>query len=206
MKAILSAFRYLALMSATLGVVGCSFLKPPAAGPRSFMLTALSAPAGSQSTAPATLTLGMGLVKIPGYLLRRSMAVREDGNEVVYLNNAIWAERIDTGLQRVLASNLGALLSTDRVRLAPWRSDDISVEVHVQVERFDVDVEGEAMLTAWWRVVSRSGREVIDSGHFSASRSGPAPAKDPGGAAASLSALAAEFSQELAQTITRSRR
>src|SRR4029434_3111142 len=107
--------------------------------PRSFMLTALSAPAGSEATAPAGLTVGVGLVKIPGYLLRRSMATRQD-NEVVYLDKAMWAERVDTGLQRVLASNLGALLSTDQVRLAPWRSDDVSVEVYVQVDRFDVDV------------------------------------------------------------------
>ena len=196
MKAIPSACRYLAVMSATLGVVSCSFLKSPPAGPRSFMLTALpAASAGSQSTGPETLTLGMGLVKVPGYLLRRSMAVRQDNNEVVYLDKAMWAERVDTGLQRVLASNLGALLSTDKVRLAPWRSEETSVEVHVQVERFDVDVRGEAMLTAWWRVLSRGGRDVIASGHFSASRSGRPPAEDPGGAAASLSALAAELSE-----------
>jgi uncharacterized lipoprotein YmbA len=140
-------------------------------------------------------------VKVPGYLFKKSMAMRQEGNEIVYLEAAVWAERMDTGLQRVLAANLGALLGTDQVRLSIWRPEEASVEVHVNVERFVVDSHGQGLLTAWWRLVAPGGGKLVASGKFSASHTGPPPDSNPGGAVASMSSLAADFSRDLAKAI-----
>jgi uncharacterized lipoprotein YmbA len=143
----------------------------------------------------------MGYVTIPAYLSGKSMAMRQQTNEVVYLDNTVWAERLDLGLQRVLAADLGALIPTDRVRLSVWRTEEVTAEVRVSVERFDVNSRGEAQLVAWWRVNSPGGEKLIASGKFSATRNGTSPQTDPQGAVASMSALAADLAQELARAI-----
>jgi uncharacterized lipoprotein YmbA len=149
----------------------------------------------------AKISVGMSDIKVPGYVFKRSMAMRQESNEIVYLDAAVWAERMDTGLQRVLAANLGTLLASDQVRLSTWRPEEVSVEVYVNVERFDVDTHGQGVLTAWWRLVAPGSEKVLVSGKFSASHTGPSPDNNPGGAAVSMSTLAADLSRELAKAI-----
>jgi hypothetical protein len=70
----------------------------------------------------------------------------------------------------------------------------------VNVARFDVDSQGDAVLVAWWRVLSSDG-VVISSGRFSETRKGQSPETNPANAASSMSALAADLARKLAQEI-----
>ena len=183
-----------------LGLAGCGLLKPSGVTSRAFMLTPLaSAPASPAQT--SAKAVGVGFVRLPGYLFPKSMAMRQGASEVVYLETAFWAERLDSGLQRVIAANLATLLPTIQVRLSTWQPEEVSAELYVAVEQFDVDVRGECSLQAWWRIVPPGGGEVWKAGQFQAVRTGPAPDADPDGAAASMSALAADLSRDLAQTL-----
>ena len=155
---------------------------------------------------PATLAVGVGRVKLPAYLFDTSLAVRKDTNEIDYLPRALWAERLDTGIQRVLAANLAALLPTDQVRLSTWRSEDVGVEVYVAIEQFDVDAAGRGVLVARWRILSPGGEITLKAGESRFSRQGPAPGDSPSGAIATLSDLLAEQSRQLAQAITEATR
>jgi uncharacterized lipoprotein YmbA len=193
--------RLVAVGSTGLCLAGCSFLKPSGVSPRSFMLTPSPATPPSATAQSTNVAVGVGYVTVPGYLSGKPMAMRLQTNEVVYLETAGWAERLDVGLQRVLAADLGALIPTDRVRLSTWRAEDVSVSIHVAVERFDVSSHGEASLVAWWRVNAPGEDKVVASGKFSATRSGPSPDADPQGAVASMSALVADLARELAQAI-----
>jgi uncharacterized lipoprotein YmbA len=109
---------------------------------------------------------------------------------------------LDHGLQRALAVNLSTLLPTDRVRLSTWRPEDVSVEVYVGVEQFDVDDSGHAVLVAQWRTQSPAGRGIQKAGQFRGQRSSESPFHSPGAAAAAMSELVAELSREIAQAIT----
>ena len=189
----------LAAGAALLGFAGCSFLKPSGVEPRSFVLTPL--PAADAPPGRAATSLGVGAVKVPSYLLRHSMAVRRGTNEVAYLEAATWAGRLDLGLQRVLAANLATLLPTDRVHLSAWEPSDVSVEVFVTVEQFDVDEKGAGVLTAWWRLVSPVGEKELKTGLFHRTQPGPVPRSDPQGATATMSALVADLSRELTEAI-----
>jgi uncharacterized lipoprotein YmbA len=182
---------------------GCLNLKPARSTHRNFVLSPLPANetgalASAVSSAPG---VGIGQVKLPAYLFRDSIAVRKGTNELEYLEMARWAERLDTGFQRILASNLATLVPTSRIRLSAWRSQDVAVGVYVALERFDVDEDGRGVIVAWWRVVSPGGETVLKSGQFRASHAGPAPAFNTDGAVATLSELAAELSRELAKAI-----
>ncbi len=197
-----SAFltRLVLLGCAALGFAGCSFLKPSPLVVRSFVLTAMPAPA--EVTAPAaTRTVGIGFVNLPGYLRATSLAMRQDGNEIVYLPNARWAERLDRGLQRVIAANLTTLLPAIQTRLSAWRPEEVSAEVFVTIEQFDADALGEFVLNASWRVMSPGGGEVLKTGRFHTTRTGPAPDADPLAATRLMSTLVAEFSRTLADAL-----
>ena len=141
---------------------------------------------------------------MPDYLSEKAFAMRKGSNEIVYLDAIEWAERLDTGLQRVLAANIGTLLPTDQVRLSMWGEEAVTVEVDVTVQRFDVDSHGQGVLMAWWRILSPGGEKVLASGRFLSTRQGPPPNKDPRGAAALMSNLATELAETLVRAIKRS--
>ena len=55
------------------------------------------------------------------------------------------------------------------------------------------------------RVISPGGEKILDSGRFAATRKGPTPNTHPDGAAASMSGLAADLAEKLAQAINAAR-
>jgi uncharacterized lipoprotein YmbA len=195
--------RFAALSAALVlcgGLIGCGFLKPAQPTARHFVLTPIAA-TGSVSASTNTLSIGLGRVKVPAYLFDTSLAVRKGTNEIEYLPSALWAERLDTGLQRVLAANLALVLPTDQVRLSAWRSDDVAAEVYVTVEQFDVDASGQGVLTAQWRILSPGGEKVLKAGGSRLVRKGSPPDAGASGAVATLSGLVADLSRQLAQAL-----
>jgi uncharacterized protein len=184
--------------AACLCLSGCLDLKPARSTARFFVLSPLPGAAGPGSP---TLAVGVGPVKLPAYLFKDSQAVRKGTNEVEYLETALWAEHVDSGFQRVLAANLAALLPTDQVRLSAWRREDVTMEVYVRVEQFDVDTAGRGVLVAWWRILSPGGEKILKAGQFNASREGAPPQTDPQGATATLSGLLADLGREMAEAM-----
>jgi len=200
MKTSPSIFPLVRLAATLVCLSGCGLLKPSGVQTHSFVLTPLPATKQSAPSVNMNITVGVGIVKLPPYLFKNSIAMRRGSNEVVYLDTSLWAERLDTGLQRVLAANLATLLPTERIRVSAWRPEDVNVEVYVAVEQFDVDDKGGGVLSAWWRIVA-PGEKVLKAEQFRGARQGPAPNVDPDGATATLSALAGELSRAIAMAI-----
>ena len=195
----------LAALAVCLCLTGCSFLKPAHETTQRFVLTPLPA-TGSGAVASGALAVGVGQVKIPGYLFDTSLAVRNGTNEIKYLPTTLWAERLDTGVQRILAANLATLLPTDQIRFSTWRREDVAAEVYLNIQQFDVDASGRGVLVAWWRILSPGGDKTLKAGESRFSQQGPVPADNPSGAVATLSDLLGELSRQLAQTLKETRR
>jgi uncharacterized lipoprotein YmbA len=193
--------RLLLAVVVTVSLTGCfGFLKPAKATARHFVLSSL--PAAEPAAAPSgAVAVGVGPVKLAAYLFNTSLAVRNGTNEIDYLPATFWAERLDAGLQRVLAANLATLLPTDQIRLSAWQNADVSAEVYVAIEQFDVDARGQGVILAWWRILSPGGEKTLKAGECRFARQGPAPQADPSGAVATLSELAAELSRQVAQAV-----
>lgn len=182
------------------GVSGCSFLRPARSTARYFVLTPMPAGGGAAAAADS-IAVGVGQVRVPAYLLNTSLAVRKGTHEIDYLPSALWAERLDTGFQSVLAANLSMALPTDRIHLSAWRRAAVAAEVYVTLEQFDVDSDGRGVLVAHWRILSPGGGKILKAGACRLSRQGPPPDAGASGAVATLSELVAEFSGQLAQTL-----
>ena len=182
---------------------GCLDLKPARATARYFVLAPVSPPvAAAPGSVPASgPVIGVAPVKLPPYLFKSFLAVRKSPNEVEYLESALWAESLDQGFLRALAADLAARVPTDQLRLSAWHAADVTCEVYVTLEQFDVDEQGKGIISAWWRVLSPGGDKTLKSGRFRASHQGPHPKSDPQGAVSTLSELTGELGAEVAQAV-----
>lgn len=185
-------------------LTGCMF-KRTADSPRHFVL----APIPANNAAPAGpttrhLSIEITFVKMPSQLLRDSLAVRTGENEIEYLENALWADRLDHSFERTLAVNLSRLLSSDSIYLADWQRGKATARVSVNVEQFEVDTHGNGTLIAQWRITAPENEEPLKSGVTRLARKGAVPSGKPEVIATTLSELEADFSRELAQSIRES--
>lgn len=190
----------LAVMVLFAGVSGCSFLKPAKSTARHYVLSPVSA-IGATTVAPGSIAVGLGQVKIPAYLFNSLLAVRKGTNEIEYLPSTFWAERLDSGFQRVLAANLAILLPTDRISLSVWQRSEVMAEVYVTLEQFDVDASGRGVLVTRWRILSPGGDKVLKAGSSRLSRQGPPPDSGVSGSVGTLSELVADFAAQLATAL-----
>jgi uncharacterized lipoprotein YmbA len=181
---------------------GCLF-KPVTVSTRHFALAPIttSEPRPVAQTGSEHLSVGIGFVKMPSYLLRNSIAVRNGANEIEYLENALWSERLDESFQRDLAANLADLLPSDSIYLTDWGHDQVMVAVYVSVQQFDVDISGRGTLIAQWRITAPGSNVPLKSGRTRLEQNGASPRGKPDVIAKTLSELATQFSRDLAQSI-----
>jgi uncharacterized lipoprotein YmbA len=197
---------YIALAFVCTILSGCMF-KPVTVSTRYFTLASISTnEEGQAASADAeNLSVGIGFVKMPSYLLRNSVPVR-NGHEIEYLENALWSERLDESFQRDLAANLADLLPSHNIYLTDWAHDQVTVAVYIDVQQFDVDMNGHGTLIAQWRITGCGSDLPLKSGRAQIDRTGASPRGKPEVVAEILSDLAAQFSRDLAQSIREARR
>lgn len=167
-----------------------------------FILTSASGTPSSVSTHDSSrreLSVGLGPINFPGYLKRREIVTRVNGDQLSLSDNQRWAESLDANFQSVLSQDLGAQLNTQRIVLFPWYGrPDINYQVEVQVHRFDTGADNRSHLDARWIVKDgRTGRELVaKESHISS----PVAATDPAGSEA-LSSDVNTLSENIAQSL-----
>ena len=192
----------LIMFSLCLLLGGC-VIKPARVPTRHFVLAPIAGREHSPTAAQPPF-VEVPFVKMPSYLLRDSMVIRTSAEEVESLETALWAERLDQSFRQTLAENLSQLLASDRAYLSASERDRLVVRVSVNVEQFDVDTEGRGTLLAEWRLTAAGADKSIKRGQARLIRSGPLPRGNPQAVAATLSALLAEFSRDLAPALRES--
>lgn len=145
------------------------------------------------------LAIGVGPVTLPLYLDRPQIVLRRDPNRVELSEFDAWIEPLESMVPRLLAADLIRLLGTDEVVSLPQRQPiPLDYQVEVEVQRFDAETAGRAVLDARW-VLTRGG-EVIRS-----RLSEIAETFDPAGGAdamaAALSRALGTFAHEIALAI-----
>lgn len=173
---------------------GCTLLSGPKVEPtRFYVLTAATAP-----PAMSSLRLGLGPVRFPGYLDRPQMAQRADANRIQYSEWARWAEPLQDNFERVLGSDLGARLGTDRIIRFPWyRNTPIDYSVSLDVTRFERQGDDEVALVARWTLHDGETGNALAANLADLRR----PASSPEEAANAMSEMVAELAEQIAKAV-----
>jgi uncharacterized lipoprotein YmbA len=180
---------------------GCSFLDPKPDPSRFFALASLPR-TGQRAQDPAgtnALALGIGPVKLPGYLDRQGIVTRVSQNRFAVAENDRWAEPLEENFSRVLSQNLSILLQTDRIVAYPWeRSQQLTYQVQVEVLRFEPNAEQMVELWARWSITNNT-RKIVSVRESYLTH--PARDKSTEASVASMSEVVSDLSKEIADAV-----
>ena len=116
------AFLYplLSVRSLCVGVLALLCISCGSSGPATKYFTLYSVQADAMSEAPALPSLGIGPVRLPGYLDNSALVSRSGGAQLLVSGYNAWAEPLDGAIARVLSENLAQRLALDEVWAFPW--------------------------------------------------------------------------------------
>jgi uncharacterized lipoprotein YmbA len=185
------------LALAIVAAAGC--LRPKRADDiaHSYVLSAAAVRPSEVAPAVRGLRLGLAPVQMPAYLLDRRIMLRHGTNEVVYLENHHWAERLDQAVQRVVGADLSTLLDSDRVVLSSWLRQSVQAEVYLSVQRFDCDDRGQVRLDARWRIAAPGGENTLLTGHSDITQQAGAGISNLDSAVSQMSQALADMSGQI---------
>ena len=186
----------------SLFLAGCGSLSPRPDPSKFFTLSSSFPTAEVAATNPggATVALGIGPIKFPGYLDRQEIVLRTAQNRFEVSENERWAEPLDENFARVLGQNLAALLGTDRIISYPWPGDRKPIlRVEIEVLAFEANAAYDAQLSARWVVLDGGTKKSLDLRVSRVTR--PARDKSIDGAVAALSEAVGDLSREIADAV-----
>jgi len=113
------------------------------------------------SSGEKAITVGVGPVNLPDYLMRPEIVTRTSGSEVTLAEFNRWAEPLDETMVRVLVGDLSGLLPGANVFGYPWSSTTlIDYRVTIKVMSFEQPPDVKVHLVEAWRVQDGEGETV----------------------------------------------
>jgi uncharacterized lipoprotein YmbA len=153
-----------ALCGAVLAVLasGCSGLLAPEPDKSHYFVLSSEGSAAVQPGARTDIWLGLGPVKIPGYLDTQNIVRSDAGGSIHYVRNAFWAESLGDSFTRALLYRTGRRIGTGHVTQFPWyASTRVDWKVPVDVLRFEATSDGRVVLVARWTVQRAKDGAVV---------------------------------------------
>ncbi len=103
--------------------------------------------------------MGIGPVKIPGYMNQPEIVTRIAPNELRADEFAKWAEPLEDNISRVIAENLSSLLCIKSIAIFPWKAQTpIDYRLDVHVIRMDGMLGENALLDVSWTISDGTDR------------------------------------------------
>jgi uncharacterized lipoprotein YmbA len=182
-------------------LAGCPSFSPQPDRSRFFALTAKAeADSAADSSGLEQLSLGVGPVRIPGYLDREELVTRVAENRFDVAQNDRWIEPLEENLSRVLAQNLYTLLRSERIVRYPWpNSRRITHQVEIEILRFEPTAAREAQLSARWVIVDTATKQPLANKTSFLKR--PIQQESREAAVDAMSETLSDLSREIADTV-----
>ena len=130
----------------------------------------LTPPRAANRGTPHGIRVFIRAVTVPGYLNTGKLVSRRGESMIEYAPTARWAEGLSEGIRRGVAASLSHQRGIGSVTVAPYGiPPPRDYDVKIDVERFEGDDAGEAVVALKWTlfrpesaepVVSRSSRQV----------------------------------------------
>lgn len=177
-------------LAALLLVAGCT--SEPS---RLYTLTAAQPRPPAPAAKPGRV-IGLESVGVPDYLRRPEIVVRTTGNRLNALEYDRWGGTLELMINQTLLRNLNAALEGAEVLQMPVRVElNPSNTVEVDLDRFDAEEAGQAVLEARWRIYDSDGRPFRFG--RTAVRKPVATPLDPGQVAATLSSALGDLANDI---------
>lgn len=158
--------KFLPLFAVTITVLlmgGCLNLGEGSKPTRYYLLTPLEEKTANfpKNSLDSDLIIRVGPVKLAKYLDRPQILSHSGDNEIELAEFDRWAEPLRENVARVLAANLTLLIPTEKVILYPLVvPGEKSVQVTVEILKFDGRLGGEVALDARW-VITGDGHAPL---------------------------------------------
>lgn len=179
---------------------GCALLFGSGGEPPRFYVLSPDPPADVASSSLDGVALGVGPISLPRYLDRDEIVTRVGANQLEMSRRSLWAEPIGGNFRDVLIQNLEARLPGLSATAFPWRrSRAPDYAVALDVARFEATSDGQAVLSARWRISDVASGDVLARRESFLTE--PIPSAGTKGAVAALGRTLAELSDEIAQQL-----
>lgn len=156
MKSNLMALIGVALL--VLGMTACGGRTRPSVF---YALNAMDHYSSAAQASTKDLRVGVGPVRLPDYLNRPQIVVREGKNRLVVDEFHRWGGALEDEILRVLTENLGELLGSEKVRGYADELQQADYRVGIAFRRFE-GVDGEAaLLQASWSILSPRTADLL---------------------------------------------
>ena len=164
MNTFLNGTRRLALAGLYLGLVvmvsGCMRSKPSRFYTLHPVLEQVNPPREAKTVGSGVIIVGVGPVRIPGYMARVQIVTRLDRNEVKLSEFDRWADTVAERIPAIIEDNLAALLPKGEVReYRVHRHVKFTHQLVVDISEFIGEPGGDAVLEAEWYLVDLAKEE-----------------------------------------------
>lgn len=123
-------------------------------------------PSQEQITAKSVIndhSIGIGPIKIPGFLKRPQIVTRQEENVLTINEFHRWGDSLEAQITGTLIENLTTLLNTPNVIAHPWeRPFDPEYQIYIDFRRFEGDIrEGVNVEAVWWIVATKENKKLF---------------------------------------------
>lgn len=196
--------RGLRLAPALLALGGCLSLGPRPPPPRLWVLAggaAPPAPAGPAGAGRPSPLVGLGPIRLPAYLDRPQVVTRLGPARVDAADGDRWAGPLQALFGAALAEGLRAAVPAGAVLEWPWPAAATpDWRVAVEVQRFEREADGTAVLEARW-AISRGGGGAAARGETRVRERAATP--DMAGSVEALARTVGGLAQDLGDAVAR---
>jgi len=149
-KSLLTTILFFSLL-----LVGCSVLQPIKDAAFYHLLEPF---VPDRALTAATPALAIKRPILPSYLDRQQLVTRKEG-QLMMSNLDVWAEPLDVGISRVMASNLSRL--TDSMNIQPgasFTSMDYTQLLELLITQFEPDEQNQLIFKGTWKLQPTNGK------------------------------------------------
>ena len=144
-----------------LTLTACSVLQPVKDTAIQHVLEPLVPDRALTAARPA---IAVGRPSLPGYLDCLQLVTRADGT-LKMSKHDLWGEPLDTGISRVIASNLSRLTGSMNIQpVESFTTLDYTKLLELKIAQFEPDTANQMILQGTWKLQPVTGRET--SAHF----------------------------------------
>jgi uncharacterized lipoprotein YmbA len=114
-----------------------------------------------RSSKASSPSVAIARASLPAYLDREELVTRDAGGELQKHDSHLWSESLDTGIARVVSTNLRRLTGSRAILpIDDFIALDYSHLVELRITQFDPDATGNLILRCTWKAQPVKGGDV----------------------------------------------